>query len=619
MIVGRHSDYKSVMPQGCRWIAAGILVAASRILARSRRRGARRVSQLISGPLCHVVIAREIPHESDANTVLPGLDILTGTKGRDKGSENPDWSPDGKKIAFQSTRDGKSKHWRDNFDMHVMDADGARMYKGSPSISLGRHTHIRDHELVLCWERASQKEPRMPRPKGRLVVFLVVALTIIAPLARAQVAGQSERKAKGRQESDAFVNWARKNAIPITTTEPGKGFKDLQPIKKIIGKARVVALGESVHETHEFNEFRHRMLEFLVKEMSFTAFAMETGFAEAVKINDYVLGRVEEPKQWKHWFTWGFGEAKELHALLRWMRRYNEDPSHARKLHFYGIDLAVNDGSPLTAVEGALAYLNKVDPEYAASSRQKLLPLVEHFLGSEGGGRLDKYKKLPLETRDAYTGAIADLIARFETERVGYVARSSQDSYEWAYHLAIAARQLDIAFRVAALPGSAADNQYAVRDRAMADNVLWALEREGPNGRILVFAHNFHIQKANPRSESPPMGLFLDSMMGKDYVTMGTTFYQGAESGWASYQTHTKEPAESGSLDGELARVGLPMFIIDIRSASKEKQAYKWLNQERKIHESVPSLEWEVNPIQAWDAILFIKEISPARRQDAPK
>ncbi len=376
----------------------------------------------------------------------------------------------------------------------------------------------------------------------RKLVALLVGLVVIAPFMSAQAAGQSERKAKGRQESDAFVNWARKNAIPITTTEPGKDFKDLRPIKKIIGNARVVALGESVHETHEFNEFRHRMLEFLVKEMSFTAFAMETGFAEAVKINDYVLGRVEEPKQWKHWFTWGFGEAKELHALLRWMRRYNEDPSHARKLHFYGIDLAVNAASPLTAVEGALAYLNKVDPEYAASSRQKLLPLVEHFLGSGGGDEvrgvsLNKYKQLAVEERNAYTAAIADLVSQFETMRVDYIRRSSEDEYEWAYHLANAARQLDMAFRVAVLPESTVADGVVVRDRAMADNVLWALEREGPDGRIFVFAGDFHIQKAQPRSASPPMGLFLNSMMGKDYVTIGTAFYQGVKSGWARYQT----------------------------------------------------------------------------------
>jgi len=117
---------------------------------------------------------------------------------------------------------------------------------------------------------------------------------------------------------------------------------------------------------------RHRLLEFLVEEMGFTAFAMETGFAEAAKINDYVLGRVEKPERWQHnWLTWGFGYEEELLALVRWMRRYNEDPRHTRKIHFYGVDVAVRYSSPLTAIEGALTYVHKVDPEYAAFQRKQ--------------------------------------------------------------------------------------------------------------------------------------------------------------------------------------------------------------------------------------------------------
>ncbi len=42
--------------------------------------------------------------------------------------------------------------------------------------------------------------------------------------------------------------------------------------------------------------------------MDFTAVAMETNFTEAVNINEYVLGRVEEPERWEHnWFTGSIG------------------------------------------------------------------------------------------------------------------------------------------------------------------------------------------------------------------------------------------------------------------------------------------------------------------------
>jgi len=50
--------------------------------------------------------------------------------------------------------------------------------------------------------------------------------------------------AQQEESADAFVAWAREHAIPIATIEPGQGFEDLQPLKDIVGSARVVGLGD---------------------------------------------------------------------------------------------------------------------------------------------------------------------------------------------------------------------------------------------------------------------------------------------------------------------------------------------------------------------------------------
>jgi erythromycin esterase len=449
------------------------------------------------------------------------------------------------------------------------------------------------------------------------------------------------------QAPPEFVVWARKNAIPITTTEPDTGFGDLQRLKKIIGKARVVGLGESVHTAHEFYRIRHRLLEFLVKQMGFTAFAMETGFAEAAKINDYVLGGVNEPERWQHnWFTWGFGYEEELVTLVRWMRRYNEDPRHVPKLHFYGIDVAVPYSSPVTAVEEAQAYLDKVDPEYAASpARQNLLMLAKKFEGSGFSDdardiSLRKYIELPVEERNAYTAAIADLLARFRTNRMDYIDRSSVEDYEWAYHSGIAAQQLDTAYRGAAAatkPGSKIGpdlirGAFTTRDSAMADNVLWALQREGPRGRIVLWAHNSHLMKSkladealrtHPARSGPRLGLYLDSMLGQDYVNVGFTYYQyqGEKPAWESEeeQKAVNLPASCGTLDGELARVGLPMFAVNLHAVPPEGAVREWLDKPRVMRESEPKWDYELVPIRAWDVLVFVQYISSAHGHYAPK
>jgi erythromycin esterase-like protein len=93
------------------------------------------------------------------------------------------------------------------------------------------------------------------------------------------------------------IQWLKANAIPFDTTEPNSSFEDLMPLKKIIGDARIVALGEATHGTHEFFQMKHRMLEFLVEEMGFNTFAMEDAWPEANLINDYVHTGKGEPAE----------------------------------------------------------------------------------------------------------------------------------------------------------------------------------------------------------------------------------------------------------------------------------------------------------------------------------
>ena len=66
------------------------------------------------------------PDNPEGRTHLYTIDLATGTvtaltSGRDHRDENPRWSPDGRRIAFKSTRGGP------NFDLYVMDAAGGNV------------------------------------------------------------------------------------------------------------------------------------------------------------------------------------------------------------------------------------------------------------------------------------------------------------------------------------------------------------------------------------------------------------------------------------------------------------------------------------------------------------
>jgi erythromycin esterase-like protein len=82
-------------------------------------------------------------------------------------------------------------------------------------------------------------------------------------------------------QSPSPVAWMKANAVPLTTVVAGNGFADMRPLAKLIGNARIVALGEATHGSREFFQLKHRMLEFLATEMGFTIFSIEANMPEA--------------------------------------------------------------------------------------------------------------------------------------------------------------------------------------------------------------------------------------------------------------------------------------------------------------------------------------------------
>src|SRR5690349_24508296 len=98
-----------------------------------------------------------------------------------------------------------------------------------------------------------------------------------------------------QEASDATVAWIKEHAVPLKTAQAGAGFEDLQPLKKIIGDARIVSLGESTHGSRQIFQMKHRLVEFLASEMGFTIFSIEANMPESYRLNGYVLGGEGDP------------------------------------------------------------------------------------------------------------------------------------------------------------------------------------------------------------------------------------------------------------------------------------------------------------------------------------
>ncbi len=160
------------------------------------------------------------------------------------------------------------------------------------------------------------------------------------------------------------VEWIRARAVRLRTAEAGHGFADLEPLKTVIGNARIVALGEATHGTREFFQLKHRMLEFLATQMGFTIFSIEANLPEAYRLNDFVLtgkGDAAALLRGLYFWTW---DTEEVLDMILWMRRFNQ--SGRGRVEFTGFDIQ----TPTVAIENVRDFVAANDPDYAATLRR---------------------------------------------------------------------------------------------------------------------------------------------------------------------------------------------------------------------------------------------------------
>jgi erythromycin esterase len=392
--------------------------------------------------------------------------------------------------------------------------------------------------------------------------------------------------------------------IPLATLDPTAPLDDLGWLDRVVGDARVVAIGESSHYNREFLQLRHRLTRYLVERHSFGAVAMETGFVEGWLIDGWIRGGSGDLEHvMANGLTSLMGLWSEIRALLEWMR---EQP-----VRFYGIDLGGSNVSLLPGLDAVTAYLAQADPEF------RFDPVVRETAAAFSAGSafgipaaMAGYPGLAPERRDALTAGLADLRARVTSRRLDYARRTGADAYERALRSLHLTVTVDALFRELARGGP----YSMIRESAIADTVEWVLRREG---RIVLPAHDGHIQRY-PVSmpgvpEMPSMGMHLADRLGADYVVIGTTsgtgqtLTDGADF-FAGKLFAEMGPPEPGSLDALMAASHDGPFAVDLRRLSPDDTAMVRAASRQRFGSSYS----EQNALDAFDVVIHLPRVTAA-------
>ena len=430
------------------------------------------------------------------------------------------------------------------------------------------------------------------------------------------------RIAAFKRKQQAVIKWLKDNSIPLKTVEAGNGFADLQPLKKVFKDVRFVGLGEQTHGTREFFQFKHRMLEFLVKEMNFRVFAIEASYSGCQNINDYVSGKTDDGA--KALYSQGFGiwNTEEVRAMIDWMREYNKSVTADKRVKFVGIDIQRNE----TGKTKLLEYLKRVAPERSQDA-ETLFKINEENVA---GAILDQNDKdAPAKFNDL-KNKYNELLVFLDLNGANLAAKSSQAEYEKMLELTrVIAQYLDSYSYIDWIKGA------ATRDLYMADNLRRIASREPADTRFVIWAHNGHIQTSDSDGYQT-LGYHLRRFYGKNYYALGLNFNRG------SFQAREQKPQEAGkvmvkswsvnvaisdSIEWYEAQTGVQIFISDFRSQRQTAEITEWLNTPRPFRSIGSTYEpnFEATPYppktlnKEYDGLFFIDTTTGSRPNPSVK
>ncbi|NRQ38511.1 erythromycin esterase family protein [Nonomuraea sp. NN258] len=322
-----------------------------------------------------------------------------------------------------------------------------------------------------------------------------------------------------RQRS--FAGWVGDHARALETLDFQFPLDDLEPLRDIVGGARVVALGESSHHVREFYQVRHRILRFLVERCGFEVYALEAPFTQGQVLDRWVRGGPGTVEQVAaDGIALSLGQCQEMHEALTWMRERNRTAVEA-PLRCLGTDLPGAAASPLPALEEVADYVRRVIPE-ALPLLEQALSVARRFDDPVTFTALGRYQTLDPGEQDLLTSALSRLMGHLQ--RLALVQRAhghgaEHDTAMW--HLR-GAWYLDQLHRANVQEGFESASTY--RDVYMAETVLRLAEG---GSRVVLAAHNWHIQRT-PAADSQgnpllPTGAHLAAALGDDYRAIGVT------------------------------------------------------------------------------------------------
>jgi erythromycin esterase-like protein len=408
-----------------------------------------------------------------------------------------------------------------------------------------------------------------------------------------------------------FIEWARTHSTPLAAPD-APSCADLEPLRPAIANARVIALGELIHDARELHLFRNRLVGCLTAHFGVTAVALESGFADMAPLHEALLQPAPSVAELtRQRISYGWGGVPEVQALTESLRAYNAGQPYPRRTRLYGVDITGADGSgsfnrARRSIDELLRYLARLEPGEARRLSRAFALFLPRFSQAS-------FPTLSSESRDSVS-ALLDSAEAVVRRAPGRTTGGSAPARTWALGSLVASRHMlaYLSFQASLGERPAESPEFwrlvQMRDSLMTENVLWVLRQQPRSGRLLILAHNAHVfadtlsLRAWPR---PPtlLGQRLRARLRDSYVVVGT------EARALGYYLEEQDPVNKETLGSALGELGRGWLLLDLDAAAREPALGAWLREPRLVR-----FNWgyqRIRPAVAADFLVYADSLSP--------